>query len=256
MRLEAFKKIRNHRQAYCCCIRKTSKKTIKRTTQGFKISFTVFADNSELARIAAQISLWPELVTNCRSFKLLRSDSRLLGLAPNTLKALSYEPRGTKLDTRVFRTMSSVTKLELINKALEAKADLTHLQRLPLEELILIDCPSADSAILVQGAFNQLKRIHIDGCEREHNFHYYSPASDDDAGYETSHSTYVGSEGDRMSSVLQSLPHLERVSGRSHLFCRGLYEFLEEWHLVWHDDHETITLSNKEKSSIPVWTKL
>lgn len=74
--------------------------------------------------------------------------------------------------------MSSVTKLELINNALDVKADMTPLQSLPLGELVLINCPNAASAILVQGALKALKRLHIDGCEREHTVRSYSSNSD------------------------------------------------------------------------------
>lgn len=190
---------------------------------------------------------------------MTKSDHVLLGLAPNTLKEF-LEPGSTRLDPKIFRKMSSVTALVLISKALDFEADCTPLQRLPLERLILIDCPCADSAILAPGALTGLKWLHIDGCEREHEFIADSPSSDaedvEEEGYYTDNSIYIESEGDKMSSILQDLPHLKFVSGRSELFIRGMSEFPEDWQLVWHEDHDCAVWSNKERSDMPVWSKL
>lgn len=234
----------------------------------------------------------------CRSLELRKSDTQLLRLAPSTLKALTYELYATNLDPAIFRTRSSLTKLELIDTALVATADCRPLQRLPLEELVLIDCPRAASAILAPGALKALRRLHIDDDERKEtvrftserqprfnnaqlNFRSYSSdsddsdsndsSSDDTSSSDTSSSSLLGSSSsgstssggsivaesnkDRISSFLQNLPNLERVSGRSHLLTQGLTDFLEGCHLVWHENHEAAKLSRQRKSAIPVWTK-
>lgn len=230
----------------------------------------------------------------CRSLELRNSDTQLLRLAPSTLKALTYELYATNLDPAIFRTRSSLKKLELIDTALLATADCRPLQRLPLEELVLIDCPRAASAILAPGALKALRRLHIDDDEwkdtvkrqarfnnAQLNVRSYSSdiydsdsndsSSDDTSSSDTSSSSSSGSSSsgstssggsivaesnkDRVSSFLQNLPNLERISGRSHLLAQGMTDFLEDWYLVWHENHEAAKLSRQRKSAIPVWTK-
>ena len=122
--------------------------------------------------------LLQRLLAKCRSLELRESDPVLLQLAPDTLRLLCFEPPYAQLDPAIFRTMSSVNKLELINNALDVKADMTPLQSLPLEELVLINCPNAASAILAPGVLRGVKRLLIDSCEREHTVRSYSSDSD------------------------------------------------------------------------------
>ncbi len=183
--------------------------------------------------------------------KLRKSDLQLLDLAPESLQSLSFQASSSSEEHRRqlrpdnFYKLTGLTQLQLVNEALDIDANCSPLQRLDLQELVLIDCPRADRAILAPGAFRGLEILHIDGCDAERG----SPDYDSDA------SVLEESEQIRIGSILRGMPHLKQLSGRSDLFQSGLAGFMEGWQEVTRYEHDWSALSKDPHRYIPFWIK-
>ena len=155
-------------------------------------------------------------MTPCRTLILHKSSPFLLRLAPETLQSLSYEHRSLKKpDHPRIAGLTRLTRLELIGVA-DCSAGGLPLHSPALQELLLIECPGLEAAYLDHNNLNSLQRLHI-----EQNLEAYRSGVTD--------SPAKMAEYKRVGSLVESLPHLEQVSGRCALFAFGMAEALKSW---------------------------
>lgn len=160
--------------------------------------------------------------------------------------------------------MTGLTHLQLFNTALNSPKDSGALSPLRLQELSLVDCPNAISAILASGACRGLKTLHIDYDAKAWDRVRYgwrqeaSQADDPVPGlgshyFDSDEPVMEESEAIWLSGIIQSLTDLEELSGRSRLFREGMSDFLKDWHK---DCLQTFTPRCSYDPIIPVWQKL
>lgn len=185
----------------------------------------------------------------CRSLRLRDSDSVFLDLVPDSLQSFSFELMEEVFDPAIPGRMTGLTQLQISTSSLDRNCSM---QRLKLEDLAIIQCPEAISAILRSGAFRELRKLHIDS--------YYSTqklisGKYCELGYYEDESELKESEATELGGIIQSLPHLEQLSGRSRLFEQSMVDFLKDWHKGFLTRHEMANLISVSDPRMPVWRK-
>lgn len=157
---------------------------------------------------------------SCRSLVLTAADPEFLELADDSLPSLSLqEPHPDLLSPSLAKLarLSCLTRLEL--RDVYARDSMTRLRGLPLQELVLIDCPGAEEKLFVPAALTTLRRLHIE--ER----HCDGTLYEDEKGSSLAEERQLQNLGD----IVLQLPELMQVSGFSNLLAIGLRAGLRSW---------------------------
>ena len=159
----------------------------------------------------------------CRKFKVISSDTPLLGLAGPKLMELMFDPKNSpRLDIKKesaehIGQLTTVTRLELLNFTPFGRhpAYFESVRALQLQELVLLYCQGLEINIFTPGALTSLRRLHIRESKRSHN----------DAAQRPELIPCL----DECATVLLALPHLEQVSGSCPLFSSSMRDVLATW---------------------------
>ena len=148
--------------------------------------------------------------------RLAPAISTLIELAGTALHSLEChflggtfaEKHGAVKAVRQIRTLTALTRLELVGFAGEPEPVATHLRALPLRELVLVKCFTLVLGIFAPGALMSLEKLHLVGGRRK-----------------TSSARLQS-----CAEVVLSLPHLMQVSGCHPLFGgEGMENVLSTW---------------------------
>ena len=151
------------------------------------------------------------------------------------------------MDVPAIAQLTALTRLELIYY--DDNPDMTPLQNLRLEELILVDCELIAKALFVPGALTALQKLHITDhghcvSAADYQADLENPASE---GYLPAHQLR------RMGAIVLGLPSLRRLSGWCSLLEVAMAEELKGWH---RSKYRPFSITEYDWSDCKhVWTK-
>ena len=148
----------------------------------------------------------------------------LLNLASEDLQLLSLQDDRRhfydSLSPRRLARFTALTRLELII-SIQKEEDIVALGNLPLQELVLINCPAIERKLFTPGCLTGLRKLHIENrkCIAIGN-------------YRARNSLMLDKERDELKStgaIVFQLDELSQVSGLCNLFVAGMRQGLKKW---------------------------
>ena len=151
----------------------------------------------------------------CSSFILNGSHLGFLELAGSSLPSISLR---APLENPLCWTIPVLTRLELAEWHQGRQESIEALQRLPLQELILVDCDGLELKLFAPGKLSKLRKLHIEAP----SYVYY--ANEDDW-----FAPDIRDALEKAGEAVLQLPELHQLSGRGDLFRIGLEQGLRDW---------------------------
>ena len=174
--------------------------------------------NNIARRHCHQISL-KVLHLSGRSLILTASDPEFVDLADDSLPSISLkeqEPDTFESVAKLTR-LTSLTRIEM--RDMWAGDSLTSLRGLPLQELVLLDCPGVTYKLFAPAALTTLRRLHVEDVYCDEVMFEEKPGC----------SRAFRQQLQKLGDTVLQLPALMQVSGRSNLLARGMKQGLEMW---------------------------
>ena len=147
-----------------------------------------------------------------------------LGVAGASLQSLSIVARDDDSGSHHLEELARLTQLTRLElNEVYYTEGLSALRHLPVEELVLFDCPGAEEKLLAPGALTALRKLH----------------SEEDEDYNPSHEMLGDmrrlSRADQqqlqaVGDALLERPQLHQISGKCHLVENCMRAGLEDWH--------------------------
>ena len=159
-----------------------------------------------------------------------------LQLAGSRLQSLCYVSEGDKQakpmpGVEAIARMTEMTRLVLCHFNGPNNSNLSALQGLQLQELVLINCPGAPAAIIGTGSMTSLQKLHVvDDCSDEPEYFATIPPFEDDLHKPESAGHQEALELHQLGLIVLKLPNLVHVSGLSKLITVGMAEALSGWY--------------------------
>ena len=160
------------------------------------------------------------------------------------LQLLSYEPSNRAVDLAYTAKLTALTKLEIRRVLLNGSENFGRLSKLWLKELRLVDCYLMAEALLQQGSFPVLQKLHILECKEVQAFN----EAHQELGVQV-----AAPQVQELKDVVFGLPCLTEMSGICRLF---LLDMPETWRLLTKEGPVHFLGSNSSRTKEQIWRKI
>lgn len=158
------------------------------------------------------------------------------------------------MDPAVFTRLTSITRFEIFNQGRHSADDWTPLQRLSLEELIVIDASALIHPLEAPGSFKNLRKLHIQDVESAPIRHLSTDKSFDDSSSDCSEGAVNWPAETIYLSVdelVEKFTHLEQISSMRAVFDGVDTESWKLWQEIRSDNPDMITYQKLQSPEVP-----